>query len=452
MSGEPLVGAEHLLRPDVGVASPVFVAGEGVDLITDTGARVLDAVSGVGVTCLGYDQPRIAEAMAAQAHELPYVHALRFETPVQQELADRVAALAPGGLDRCFFVSGGSEATESAIKFARQYWLERGRPGKWRIVGRRPSFHGNTLASLSAGWHRDRRARHQPLLLDFLHIDAPNGYRGCSICRGAGCTADCARALEHLLARERDSVAAFIAEPLVGAAGGAIVPPPGYFEAIREICDRHDVLLIADEVITGFGRTGRWFGIEHEGVEPDLLLFAKGVSAGFAPLGGFVVQERLVEAFRDASGRFEHNFTMAGHPVACAAGVAAIDALVELDAPALVARHECALFAALEPLRESPLVGDVRGRGFLVGVELVMDRRTKQPFPPAAGVAARLGALALDAGVLIYPCAAGDDGLGDHFLLMPAFVTPPDRFGEIAGAITQALERLERGLADDGLR
>ena len=442
---------EHLLRPDVGAANPVFVAGDGIDLVTESGDRVLDAVSGVGVTCLGYDQPRIAEAMAAQALELPYVHSLRFETPVLQRLAARVAALTPGGLDRCYFVSGGSEATESAIKFCRQYWLERGRPAKWRVVGRRPSFHGNTLASLSAGWHRDRRARHQPLLLDFLHVEAPNSYRGCSSCDGAGCTAGCAQALERLLARHGDSVAAFIAEPVVGAAGGAIVPPPGYFAAIREICDRHDVLFIADEVITGFGRTGRWFGIEHEEVEPDLLIFAKGVSAGFAPLGGFAVQERLVDAFRDASGRFEHNFTMAGHPVACAAGVAAIDALAELDAPALVARHEAALFAALEPLRESPLVGDVRGRGFLVGIELVKDRRTKEPFPPAAQVAGRLGALALDAGVLIYPCAAGDDGLGDHVLLMPAFVTPPERFGEIAAGVAAALEQLERRLGDDGL-
>jgi adenosylmethionine-8-amino-7-oxononanoate aminotransferase len=373
---------------------------------------------------------------------------------VLRELAKSVAALMPGTLQRCFFVSGGSEAAETAIKFARQYWLERGRPGKWRIVGRWPSFHGNTIATQSAGWHLARRTRHQPLLLDFPHVEAPNSYRGCGHCQGGdGCTVECAYELERVLLREdAETISAFIAEPVAGAAGAAVVPPPEYFAAIREICDRHDILFIADEVITGFGRTGRWFAMEHWGVEPDLILFAKGISAGFAALGGIAVRERLVEAFTAGSGRFEHNFTMAGHAVACAAGVAVIKELTALDAPAVVQRNESVFFAALEGLRDSPLVGDVRGLGYLAGVELVADRETKAVYPPGLDVANRLAVLALQEGVLIYPGTGSADGKGDHFLLMPAFTMPPERFPVIASRIGRALERLEAELRSDDQR
>jgi adenosylmethionine-8-amino-7-oxononanoate aminotransferase len=442
---------DHLLRPDVTVPSPSFISGHGVELLRDDGRWVLDAASGVGVTCLGYDSERIVAAMAEQAERLPYVHALRFETPVMSELAARIAALAPGELDHCFFSSGGSEAAEGAVKFARQYWLERGRPGKWRVVGRRPSFHGNTIAALSIGWHGPRRTRHAPLMLDFPHIESPDLYRGCSYCGPGGCSASCAEQLDLLLEREgAETIAAFFAEPVVGAAAGAMPAPPGYFEAIREICDRHDVLFVADEVITGFGRTGRWFGIEHWDVVPDLLIFAKGVSAGFAPLGGMVVRGELLDAFRAGSHRFEHNFTMAGHPVACAAGVAAVDELQEIEAPELVAYHEPLLFAALEALREHPVVGDVRGLGFLAGIELVADRDSRRPFDPGLGVAARIGVLALEEGLLVYPGGGALEGAGDQVLVMPAFVTLPWAFPEIATRLGRALERLEAELVADG--
>ena len=441
MTTELRASAGDLLRYATTGPRVTFAAGDGIELVTDDGRRVIDAISGVGVTCLGYSVPAIADRMAEQARTLPFAHAMRFETPPMRELAERVGRLTPPSLTHSFFVSGGSEAAESAIKLARQYWLERDRPGKWRVVGRWPSFHGNSIATLSAGWHRQRRRRHQPLLLDFPHVEAPNGYRGCGHCRDAGgCTLACAEELERVALREDPAtIAAFIAEPVAGAAGGAFVPHPEYFRVVREICDRHEILFIADEVITGFGRTGRWFGIEHWDVDPDVMVFAKGVSAGFAPLGGLAVGDHVVDAFRRGSGTFEHNFTMAGHAVACAAGCAALEELERVDAPARVRSLEEPFFAAMQPLREAPLVGDVRGRGLLMGIELVADRAAKAPFPPSAAVAARVGGAALDEGLLVYPCTGGADGVGDHLLLMPAFVTPPEMFAEIAARLGRAL-------------
>jgi adenosylmethionine-8-amino-7-oxononanoate aminotransferase len=388
--------------------------------------------------------------MVDQARELHYAHALRFETPVIRQLADLIASVAPGDLDHVFFVSGGSEANETAIKFVRQYWLERGQPGKWRVVGRWPSFHGNTIATLSAGWHSARRKRHGPLLLNFPHIEAPNSYRGCSHCRvnGGRCTLACADELERTIIREgRDTIAAFIAEPVIGAAGGAALPRPDYFRRIREICDAYDILLIADEVITGFGRLGHWFGIERFGVQPDIIVFAKGVSAGYAPLAGMILRSPLVDAFKSGSGRFEHNFTMAGHPVACAAGLAAVN-IMKRDA--IVDR-----VAALEPfflrtlhdeLDDLAIVGDVRGMGFLAGVELVADKDTKRPFPPGQGMSARATHAGMDEGVLVYPCQGGVDGdAGDYLLLMPPFISSEKELAEMARRLGRALATVSSG-------
>jgi adenosylmethionine-8-amino-7-oxononanoate aminotransferase len=438
----PRATRPQLVMPDVlDGAAETFVEGHGDTLITSDGRSVIDAVSGIGVTCLGYDVPGVVQRMAEQAARLQFAHALHFDTPPAQELAARVAGHAPDGLDWAFFVSGGSEAMESAIKFARQYWLERDRPGKWRVIGRWPSFHGSTIATLSAGWHQARRSRHKPLLLDFPHIEAPNLYRGCSHCREAGgCTLACADELERALIREgADTISAFIAEPVAGAAGAAATPDDGYFARIRAICDHYEVLFIADEVITGFGRTGRWFAIDHWDVVPDMIVFAKGISAGFVPLGGFVAKTELMRAFARGSGRFEHNFTMVGHPVACATGCAVLDELERIDAPARVQRDEPALFAALGQLLAAPLVGDVRGKGFLAGIELVSEPASKTPFEPHQAVAARVADAALAEGLLVYPCGGSADGSGDHLLIMPALNMATSRFTEIAELLGRAL-------------
>ncbi len=452
------LASDHLIGPDLRAPAPVFVRGEGVELIDDQGRRYLDAASGVGVTCLGYGVGEVVEAMRAQAEQLPYLHALRFEAPPAQRLADLVADVLPGDLDQVFFASGGSEANESVIKFVRQYWLERGQPERWRVIGRRPSFHGNTLATLSVGWHAGRRQRHAPLLLAMPHIDAPNGYRGCGHCRrGDGedqdagrCTLACAADLETVI-REAgpQTVAAFIAEPVVAAAGGALLPPPGYFEAIREICDRYEVLFVADEVFTGFGRLGTWSGMERFGVQPDIVVFAKGITAGYAPLGGFAVRGALIEPFRQGSGRFEHNFTYSAHPVAAAVGIAVIGILRRDRLVERVAAAEPLFFRLLrDHLSDLPLVGDVRGMGLLAGVELVADRHTKRPFAASAAMAARATRLALAEGVIVYPCSGGVDGeTGDYLLLAPPFVTSDDDLEQMVERTGRALRRLGRELA-----
>jgi adenosylmethionine-8-amino-7-oxononanoate aminotransferase len=468
--------SEHLIGPDLRTQAPVFVRGEGVELIDGDGRRYLDAASGVGVTCIGYSASEVVDAMREQAGTLPYLHAMRFEAPPAQQLADLVASVLPGDLDQVFFASGGSEANESVIKFVRQYWVERGQPERWKVIGRRPSFHGNTLATLSVGWHAGRRQRHAPLLLPMPHIGTPNSYRGCEHCGaaeehrrvarlaggdgaadrdGAGtdvgrCTLACADELQDAIQQAGpQTVAAFIAEPVVAAAGGVLVPPPGYFQAIREICDRYDVLFVADEVFTGFGRLGTWFGMERFGVLPDIMVFAKGITAGYAPLGGFAVRTALVEPFRQGSGRFEHNFTYAAHPVAAAVGIAVIGILQRDRLVERVAAAE-PMFATLlrAQLGELPVVGDVRSIGLLGGVELVADTGTKQPFPASAGIAARATRLALGEGVIVYPCSGGVDGeAGDYLILAPPFVSSDDDLERMVERTGRALRRLGDELA-----
>lgn len=466
--------SEHLIGPDLRTQAPVFVRGEGVELIDGDGRRYLDAASGVGVTCIGYSASEVVDAMREQAATLPYLHAMRFEAPPAQQLADLVASVLPGDLDQVFFASGGSEANESVIKFVRQYWVERGQPQRWKVIGRRPSFHGNTLATLSVGWHTGRRQRHAPLLLPMPHIGTPNSYRGCEHCRPAEehrrtadehrraangdgaaaeagrCTLACAAELEDAIQQAGpETVAAFIAEPVVAAAGGVLVPPPGYFQAIREICDRYDVLFVADEVFTGFGRLGTWFGMERFGVLPDIMVFAKGITAGYAPLGGFAVRTALVEPFRQGSGRFEHNFTYAAHPVAAAVGIAVIGILQRDRLVERVAAAE-PMFARLlhDQLSELPVVGDVRSIGLLGGVELVADTGTKQPFPAAAGIAARATRLALDEGVIVYPCSGGVDGeAGDYLILAPPFVSSEADLEQMVERTGRALRRLSDEVA-----
>jgi adenosylmethionine-8-amino-7-oxononanoate aminotransferase len=453
----------HLIGPDLRTQAPVFVRGEGVELIDDQGRRYLDAASGVGVTCLGYSADEVVDAMCEQAGTLPYLHAMRFEAPPAQQLANLVASVLPGDLGQVFFASGGSEANESVIKFVRQYWLERGQPERWKVIGRRPSFHGNTLATLSVGWHAGRRQRHAPLLLPMPHIGTPNSYRGCEFCRAAQadtqadsrdqaarCTLACAAELEYAIQQAGpETVAAFIAEPVVAAAGGVLVPPPGYFQAIREICDLYQVLFVADEVFTGFGRLGTWSGMERFGVLPDITVFAKGITAGYAPLGGFAVRNALVEPFRQGSGRFEHNFTYAAHPVAAAVGIAVIGILQRDRLVERVAAAE-PMFARLlrDQLGELPVVGDVRSMGLLGGVELVADGGTRQPFPASAGIAARATRLALDEGVIVYPCSGGLDGAaGDYLILAPPFVTSDDELEQMVQRTGRALRRLGDELA-----
>ncbi len=429
-----------------GARLPVIERASGVFLWDSDGRRYVDAASGALVVNVGHGRTEVVAAMAEQGRRVAYVHSGHFTSHPQEELAAAIADLTPGDLDHVLFQSGGSEATETALKLARQYHLRRGRPQKTKVIARWTSYHGATLGALSMSGHVARRRPHLPQLLDFPHIDPPYTYR-CPRCTDGSCPACSGRALEEAILREGpEYVAAFIAEPVVGAAGGAIVPPPLYHSVVREICDRYDVLLIADEVMTGVGRTGLPFAMQHWDVVPDLLVLGKGLASGYAPLAAVAARNHLHQAFEGAD--FVHGFTYSGHPSSCAAGLTCLRILQEERLCERAAAAGERLRAALWDLAERhPSVGDVRGLGLMLGVELVRDRASKEPFEPELRVAWRLGEIALKHGLVIYPGAGQVDGVrGDQFLLGPPLVISPTEIDLLLELLDASLAELEREL------
>jgi adenosylmethionine-8-amino-7-oxononanoate aminotransferase len=385
------------------------------------GKRYLDAVAGIAVVNVGHGRARVADAVRRQAATLSYCISNIFANEPAAALAEKLAALTPGDLDHFQFTSGGSEATEVAIKLARQYHLARGNDAKHLVIGRWQSYHGATVASLSVGGMPSRRAKFEPLLLDVPHA-APNYCYRCPFGKEyPSCEMACAHDLEQVIRRAGpERVMAFIAEPVVGSAGGAIPARPEYFGVVREICDRYDILFIADEVITGLGRTGRNFAIEHWGVAPDLITMAKGLGGGYVPVGAVAMSGRVADAFRSRGLAFDHLFTYAANPLAAAAACEVLDILVEERLVERAASLADGFFARGRRLLAHPIVGDVRGLGLLMGVELVRDRATKEPFPTGAKVAALVAGEALRRGLVIYPGSGTADGVsGDHFLICP---------------------------------
>jgi len=424
---------------------PRAVRGDGCYLYTAEGRKLLDAAGGAAVVTIGHGVAAVAEAMAEQARRLAYVHSSQFHTEAAEQLAERLRALAPANFrrGRVFFTSGGSEATETAIKLCRQYFLERGQPQRTRVVGRRQSYHGATLGALAVTGNVRRRAPYLPLLADWGHIAPCYCYRCPLGLTFPSCEVACADELEKFVGgAEPGSVAAFIVEPVVGATLGAVVPPDGYLQRIAEICRRHGLLLIADEVMSGMGRTGKNFGVEHWGVEPDLILVGKGVASGYAPLGAVLVSEQVAETIARGSGGFEHGFTYSAHPVAAAAGLAVLKHSEKTNLFARVAPAGCELAAALGRLKSSPHVGDVRGLGLLAGVELVADAATRAPFPPERRVAEKVCEAALEEDVVTYPIQGCADGeRGDHILLAPPFIISSEEIETIARALERAIAR-----------
>jgi adenosylmethionine-8-amino-7-oxononanoate aminotransferase len=408
---------------------PLIERAEGIRVWDRDGREYLDASSGaVSVNSIGQGVEDVVEAMAGQARRFGYVHGAHMRHEVAEELAQALARFAPGRLNRALFVSGGSEANETAIKLARQYQTLRGRPDRHVVLSRRRSYHGATLGALSLSGFPTRRAPYLPLLAWEPRVAEANCYRcplglsypGCDL----ACACDLERAVEEV---GPDRVAAFIAEPIVAAAGPGMTPPPGYFARVREICDRHDVLFIADEVVTGLGRTGRNFGIEHWGVEPDVIVTAKGLSGGYVPFGAVLVGDRVAAVFEDRGARFTHGYTYR-------------DRLVENAA--VQGEH---LFRRLRELAETcPLIGDVRGRGLLAGIELVADRETKRPFDPGRQVMAQLLALARERGLLLYPGAGNDGTVGDQFLVTPPLIVTRADVDTIVDRLALALADLSR--------
>ncbi|ETX28425.1 aspartate aminotransferase family protein [Roseivivax isoporae] len=434
----------HIFPRHAKSAPPVATGGAGCYLHDAAGKAYLDASGGAAVSCLGHGDRTVIDAVKAQLDSLAFAHTGFFTSEPAERLADLLIAHAPGDLDRVYLVSGGSEATEAAIKLARQYFVETGQPQRGRLVARRQSYHGNTIGALSAGGNAWRRQQFGPLLLDVRHIDPCYEYRlraeGESVEDYALRAAD---ALEAELERlGPETVMAFMAEPVVGATAGAVPAVPGYFRRIREICDRHGILMILDEVMCGMGRTGSLFACEQDGVAPDILCIAKGLGAGYQPIGAMLCTGRIYDAIAEGSGFFQHGHTYVGHPTAAAAGHAVVSAILERGLVARSAAQGAALREALDAVfGQHPHVGDIRGRGLFLGLELVADRATKAPFDPARRLAARIKAAAFEAGLICYPMSGTIDGrLGDHVLLAPPFIISDDQIGELTDKLGRAID------------
>jgi adenosylmethionine-8-amino-7-oxononanoate aminotransferase len=434
----------RVFHRDLRATYPVAVRGEGIHLIDADGKRYLDACGGAAVSCLGHDHPAVLDAIKRQLSSLAYAHTSFFTTEALEELADELVASAPPGITHVYFTSGGSEAVEAAIKLARQFALELGQPERDTLIARRQSYHGNTLGALGAGSHAGRRRGFEPLLRAAEHVSPCYAYRGQH--QGEGDEAYADRLAAELEARIQDldprRVAAFFAETVVGATAGAVPPVPGYFRRMREICDRHGVLLVLDEVMCGMGRTGTLHACEQEGVAPDLITVAKGLGAGYQPIGAVLVSGRIYEAIRSGSGAFRHGHTYMGHPAACAGALAVQRAIREDNLLEAVRARGQDLDAQLrERLGEHPHVGDIRGRGLLRAVELVRDRDTREPFDPRLRLHQRIGRQAMARGLMVYPGGGTADGeRGDHVLLAPPFVIDDEAIAEIADRLAASVD------------
>jgi adenosylmethionine-8-amino-7-oxononanoate aminotransferase len=434
----------HILHRSLRGTLPLAVGGRGIRLVDAAGREYLDASGGAAVSCLGHGHRDVIRAMHEQIDRVAYAHTSFFSTAVAEELADHLIAHAPPGISHVYLVSGGSEAIEAALKLARQYFVEIGQPQRRHFIARRQSYHGNTLGALAVGGNEWRRQQFAPLLIDVAHVSPCYEYRD----RDADETAEAygarlAQELEDTIARlGGENVIAFVAETVVGATAGALPPVPGYFRRVREICDRHGVLLIADEVMCGMGRTGTLHAVEQEGIAPELIAIAKGLGGGYQPIGAVLVGEKIIDALGKGSGFFQHGHTYIGHPVACAAALAVQKVIQRDDLLAAVRRQGQGLRERLRSAFDGhPHVGDIRGRGLFMALELVRDRVTKEVFDPALRLHARIKAEAMARGLMVYPMGGTIDGRqGDHVLLAPPFIVTDNELDEIVGRLAGAVD------------
>ncbi len=434
----------HVFPRHTKLSPPMAVGGEGCYLIDAGGKRYFDGSGGAAVSCLGHGDPEVIAAVQGQVEKLAFAHTGFFTSEPAEKLADLLIDHSPGELDRVLFVSGGSEATEAAIKLARQYFVEKGEPQRRHLIARRQSYHGNTLGALAVGGNEWRRQQFSPLLVDVAHIspcyEYADGYQGeTSFDYGQRV----AQELEdEILRLGPDSVMAFLAEPVVGATAGAVPAVEGYFKKIREICDRYGVLLILDEVMCGMGRTGYLFACEAENICPDIVCIAKGLGAGYQPIGAMLCSAQIYQTIEHGSGFFQHGHTYLGHPVAAAAGCAVLQAIILRGLIPRVREMGEKFNRALKAQFDAhPHVGDIRGRGLLRGLEFVQDRETRTPFDPAMGLAGKLKKAAFAEGLICYPMSGTRDGkFGDHVLLAPPFILEDEHIEEIVLKLSVALE------------
>lgn len=435
----------HIFGRSARAALPAAVGGEGCYLIDADGKRYLDGSGGAAVSCLGHSDPDVRAALHAQLDRLAFAHTGFFTSEPAEALADLLIEQAPPGIERVYLVSGGSEAVEAALKLARQHFLEIGQPERRRVIARRQSYHGNTLGALAAGGNAWRRAPFAPLLTEASHIAPCYAYRDRR--DDESLEAYGLRVADELEAEIRrlgpETVMCFVAEPVVGATLGAVPATPGYLKRVREICDRHGVLLILDEVMCGMGRTGHLFACEEDGVAPDMVVIAKGLGAGYQPIGALLVSGAIWDSVAQGSGFFQHGHTYMGHAMAAAGAKAVLEAIRDRGLLARVRAQGEKLDAALQAaFGQHPHVGDIRGRGLFRGLELVADRETKATFDPDRKLHARLKAEAFADGLICYPMGGTVDGVrGDHVLLAPPYIIEDSQIEELTGKLSGALER-----------
>ena len=433
---------------------PALDRAMGIHMWDVTGKRYIDGSSGAMVSNIGHSNPVVLEAMRRQMEQSTFGYRLHFQTDASEALAERLAELAPSGLGKVFFVSGGSEATESAMKFARQYALARGAAQRYKIIARSPSYHGSTLGALSVTGYAPMTAPFDPMMRPMPKVPAPRAYLDGLDADDPATGAHYAQMLESRILEEGpETVLAFMVEPVGGASTGALVPPAGYMTAIREICDRYGVLLIHDEVMSSGGRTGRYMGGDHwADAAPDIICLSKGLGAGYVPLGAMIARDDMVEAVLDDGG-FIHGHTYAGNPLACAAGVAVLDVIAADGLMENAARMGDLLQSGLRDLMQKyPLIGDVRGKGLLLAFELMQDRQSKAPLPAGLNAHARLVEIAYENGLIIYSRRTRGGLSGDHFLVCPPMIVTAEEVEEITTLLDLSLGQFMAQLPDDLMR
>lgn len=436
----------HTFYRKLGRIYPLITHGEGVYLYDEKGKRYIDGSGGALVVNIGHGQREIFQSMIDQMGKVGYVHGTQFTTKSIEEYSEALGKILLKGLGKIYFLSGGSEAVEAAIKLARQYYLESGQAQRWRVIARWQSYHGNTLGALSLTGRAGARKPYLPLLINFPHFPPPYCYRCPFGLAYPKCEIECATALEKMIQMEGpETISAVILEPIVGATIGAVVPPEGYLSSIKKTCERYGILLIDDEVMSGMGRTGKWFAIEHWGISPDILVLGKGMSGGYFPLSAMITRTEVVDLLKERAGGFVHGHSFSHHPVACAVGLATLRFMKERNLVEHCAKRGEYLLRRLEELRAFPFVGDVRGKGLMMAIEFVKDQKTREPFPRADKFTERMVDLAFENGLILYPGTGFVNGVnGDTVMIGPPLIIEEAQIDEIIDILEKTFSKMER--------
>ena len=434
----------HIFYRKLGRIYPLITHGEGIYLYDEKGKRYIYGSGGALVVNIGHGQEEIFQRMADQMGKVGYVHGTQFTTQSIEEYAEALGEILPKGLEKIYFLSGGSEAVEAAIKLARQYYLESGQSQRWRVVARWHSYHGNTLGALSLTGRVGARRPYLPLLTDFPHFPPPYCYRCPFGLTYPECDFECAKTLENVLQMEGpETISAVILEPIIGATIGAVVPPDGYLSSIKRTCEHYGILLIDDEVMTGMGRTGRWFAVEHWDVLPDIMVLGKGMSGGYFPLSAMITRGEFVDRLKEKTGGFVHGHTFSHHPVACAVGLAVLRFIQKQDLLQNCQKQGDYLIKRLEGFKDFPFVGDVRGKGLMTAIEFVKDQKTKEPFPRSAKFTEKVIDLAFENGLVLYPGTGFVDGVnGDMVMVGPPLIIQESQIDEIIEILKKTFSQM----------